>query len=516
MYTIPKPNGQLTLGNREWKIRPQLRVAKGVFESWCLNAFAKRANVKWIFSAKDSNIILLNLSSFEPEEYEIEVTLERVIIKASTEAGVVLALTTLYTRLNKGRVTCFTLREAPKYSHRGLMLDCVRHFFPAEAVKKVIEQCALVKINILHWGLTNDQGWRMESKAYPELHEGIPFYTQEEIRELVGYAKERNVTIIPEIDMPGHMASAVHVLPWLSCAGQRVKRAVGGGIYKAILCAGQERTYEFVDAILEELTELFDSPFIHIGGDEAPKVEWKACPHCTAKLKEIGGESFEDLQGYFTRRVSEMLKAKGRKPICWNETLKSQLRPENLTIQYWMQGITDKQAGQFLRDGNPMILSDMFRLYLDYPHAVTSLRRVYDYIPSIGGQPCGDAPNVAGLEACLWTERVETVEQMERQLFPRVIALAEAAWSCERDYEDFTHRLELWMDRLQDAGIHATPLAEASSASESRMQALRETLGSFSGNAEPDSNRIDPAVMFGGGDGEAVDFGKLFAIGFGD
>jgi hexosaminidase len=265
---------------------------------------------------------------------------------------------------------------------------------------------------------------------------------------------------------------------------------------------------------LNEITELFESPFIHIGGDEAPKTEWKACRDCTAKLAEINSDNFEDLQGHFTFQIAEYLKSKGKKPICWNETLKAGSQPENLTIQYWMPGVNDKQVLKFFKEGKPIIFSDMFRMYLDYPHAVTPLKRVYEYNPSIDGELI-NASSIYGLEACLWAERIDTSDKLERHLFPRIYAVAENAWSIERDYNRFKENLCSWISNPNGSSVIYTHLDDADPEDDARTKALFETLSSFNIPGEPDENRIDPSVMFSGGEGSQGDFAKTFMEGFG-
>lgn len=511
---IPKPNGKLEKTDGFWKLKTPLQVEYGGFNAQCLEAFSQRTRIECVQSAAHADIALLNDNKFQPEEYELTVTAEQVTIKASDGAGIILALTTLYLYISDNAVQCFTLRDAPRYAYRGLMLDCVRHFFTVDEVKKVIEQISLVKMNKLHWHLTDDQGWRIEIKAYPGLTEGIPHYTQDEIKEVVSFANERNIEVIPEIDMPGHMSSAVHVFPWLSCSGKQIKRPVDGGIYKAIMCAGKESTYSFIFKVLDEVIELFNSPYMHIGGDEAPKVEWKTCSSCASKLAELGSDNFEDLQGHFTSRVAEYLAQKGKKPICWNETLKSEKTPDELLVQYWMPGFDDEQVLKFHRQGRPVIFSDMFHLYLDYPHAVIPLNRVYDYTPAIGSDVSPDAPNSIGLEACLWAERVDTEDKLEQQLFPRVLALAENAWSHDKSYEDFISRLRKWAKRLRENSITCTPLDEVCPEGETRIKALTSMLGMFSASQEPDDNRINPAEIFGGGE-DGKNFMSSFMSRFG-
>lgn len=511
---IPNPTGEIQKADGSWKIKTELSVAFGGFDAQCIEAFSQRTRTACTASADNADIVLAKDASFKPEEYAITVAPARVTVTAASEAGVIHALTTLYVHISGDAVPCFTLKDAPRYAYRGLLFDCARHFFSVDEVKKIVEQIALVKLNKLHWHLTDDQGWRVEIKAYPELTAGIEHYTQEEIKDIVRFAAQRGIEVIPEIDMPGHVASAVHVLPWLSCAGKQIKRPTAGGIYKAILCAGKESTYDFACKVFDEVAALFPSPYVHIGGDEAPKAEWKECADCIAKLKEIGSDNFEDLQGHFTARIAEHLAQKGKKPICWNETLKSAKTPEDLTIQYWIPGIDDEPLLKFHKQGRPVLYSDMFQLYLDYPHAVIPLQRVYDYVPAIGDEITADAPNNIGLEACLWAERVDTEEKLEHLLFPRTMALAENAWSREKSYEDFMRRLQPWVERMRENGVACTPLDEVAPQGEARINGLKGLMGMFAANPEPDDNRINPAEVFGGG-GEGESFIHKFMSRFG-
>lgn len=502
MNIIPKPNGALKQAEGTWQVRLSMKADLGGFSMDCLEAFSERALICFEAVTGNADFMLVRESDLKPEEYSLEVTPECIRIKASTEAGVIFALTTLYLSIDSGEAECFSLNDAPRYVHRGLMLDSVRHFFSAGEVKKIIEQISLAKVNKLHWHLSDDQGFRIEIKAYPALYEQIPYYTQEEIREIVRFAKVRGVEVIPEIDMPGHTASMVHVFPWLCCAGKQIKRPTSGGIYKAIMCAGKESTYEFIFKVLDEVADLFESPRIHIGGDEAPKIEWMECPECKKRLQEIGSDNFEELQGYFTSRIADYLKSIGKEVICWNETLGSDRLPEDLSIQYWMPGMGDEKVQKFFGAGRPVVFSDMFRLYLDYPHAIIPLKRVYDYVPSISGIQCEDAPNTLGLEVCLWSERVDTEEKLEEQIFPRVFALAEAAWTFKKDYDDFEQRLGGITEQLKQQGIHYTLPENYNPAGEEKAMVLQGIFASFAGTQgaaeEPDDNKVNLTELFSG------------------
>ena len=344
-----------------------------------------------------------------------------------------------------------------KYGYRSLHLDCARHFFSVETVKKVIEGISYGNMNVFHWHLTDDHGWRIESKKFPQLHQNSgQFYTQEEIREIIIFAKERGIEVIPEIDMPGHNLALLSVFPEYSCKGEPVTPAKARGIYKTILCAGKEDVYTFVEELLDEMIPLFDSEYFHIGGDEAPKDEWKECPHCNAKMKELGLTSYEDLQGYFTARVCEVLKKHGKTPIVWNDALLASNLPEDVVVQYWTIDHA-KAMVPFVEKQGKWIYSDMFEVYLDYPHSMIPLKKVYDFKPHLYKYDIPRMDNLIGFEACAWTEHIDNEQKLCEHIFPRVYALAERA-NGEKytDYESFKERVREKVERLEKAGIPYT------------------------------------------------------------
>lgn len=343
------------------------------------------------------------------------------------------------------------------YNFRSLHLDCARHFFSVETVKKVIEGISYGNLNVLHWHLTDDHGWRIESKKFPKLHESSgQYYTQEQIREIIDYAKARGIDVIPEIDMPGHNLALLSVFPEYSCKAERVTPAKARGVYKTILCAGKEETYIFVEELLNEIIPLFDSPYFHIGGDEAPKDEWKECPYCNAKMKELGLTSYEDLQGHFTAQVCKILKKHGKTPIVWNDALLAKNLPEDIVVQYWTIDYA-KEMCDFVEKGGKWIYSDMFELYLDYPHSMIPLQKVYDFKPHLYRYPIPNQEGLIGFEACAWTEHIDNEQKLCEHIFPRVYALAERAEGLEHtDYETFKERVREKTKRLDKACIPYT------------------------------------------------------------
>lgn len=326
------------------------------------------------------------------------------------------------------------IRDFPKYAYRSFMIDSCRHFLSVENVKRMIDSCARLRFNVFHWHLTDDQGWRAEIKKYPELieigsiryannfgteqnddiHEG--YYTQSQMREIVEYAHKKHMRVVPEIDMPGHVSALLASIPSLVCGDKKVEIKTTGGIFKDILCAGNDDTYDVLYDILDEICDIFPDECIHIGGDEAPKTQWKSCPECQKKIEDEGLADEEALQGYFINRVKNYLAQKGKKVITWNESLKSGILDTEITVQMWMD-----RKGDCKRSKNPIIVSDFFHFYVDYPYTMTPLRKVYDYNTDINA-------NVIGLDTPVWTEYIKSIEHMEYMCFPRYIAVAQSAW----------------------------------------------------------------------------------------
>jgi len=471
---IPLPNGTTQFSGESIPLPDPLRVASasyGDIPPGVLEVFTRRAGVT--LAGEGPPLLRLYRNSGLPDEgYHLHVTQERgVQIEASSAQGLCWALATLHTLIEDGRVPCCDITDAPRYPHRGILLDCVRHFFPVETVKDFIEAISLTKINVLHWMLTNDQGWRIESKLFPALHEqcGEEFYTQEEIREVVEFAACRGVEIIPEVDLPGHTTSILSVYPELGCTGKKVRLGDAPGIYSVILCPGNEDVFTLLLPLLEEIAGLFPSERFHLGGDEAPKSEWKTCPRCQKRMEEEGLATEEDLQGWFTARLAAHMRGLGKRIVCWNESLLADGLPgdvPDLTIQYWAEMHTQGSTRRFWEAGGAVIFSDYLNVYLDQPHGFVPLRRVYNYSHGIpGNKPEGVLPtggrDAVGLEACVWTEYIPTPEKLARMTFPRAYALAEAAWtrSGRKNYEDFRRRLDLWLARNTGPGF--TPPEEA-------------------------------------------------------
>ncbi|WP_417425053.1 beta-N-acetylhexosaminidase [Hominenteromicrobium sp.] len=450
---IPAPRGSVHMQEGSVKLPETVTVSLGDFAPWCLEAFAARLDGH--VEIAENGFITLKKADIVKEGYKLTVTKDGITVEAADESGAVWALTTVTELTAEGEaLPIVTIEDAPHYGHRGLSLDCSRHFFTADEVKKVIDQMTRVKLNVLHWHLVDDQGWRIECKTLPLLHETTgTYYTQEEIRSVIEYARVRGMEIIPEIDMPGHTRSMIAAYPHLSCFGEKTELCQFGGIFEKILCPGKDETFEFIEKLLTEVCALFPDDRFHIGGDEAPKTEWKKCPHCKARMEALGLTDYEDLQGYFTKRVVAILKKHGKRAVCWNDVLESKdVDTENI-IQYWTAQ-HETPVSAFIERGGKVIFSNMSALYFDYPHGINSLNKVYHYQPVVMGKSYADSPNMLGYEAALWSEQVETPEHLEELLFPRLYAVSEIAWNEAGDYADFEHRAEKKIEIAAKQGVN--------------------------------------------------------------
>lgn len=450
---IPAPRGSVHMQEGSVKLPETVTVSLGDFAPWCLEAFAARLDGH--VEIAENGFITLKKADIAKEGYKLTVTKDGITVEAADESGAVWALTTVTELTAEGEaLPIVTIEDAPHYGHRGLSLDCSRHFFTADEVKKVIDQMTRVKLNVLHWHLVDDQGWRIECKTLPLLHETTgTYYTQEEIRSVIEYARVRGMEIIPEIDMPGHTRSMIAAYPHLSCFGEKTELCQFGGIFEKILCPGKDETFEFIEKLLTEVCALFPDDRFHIGGDEAPKTEWKKCPHCKARMEALGLTDYEDLQGYFTKRVVAILKKHGKRAVCWNDVLESKdVDTENI-IQYWTAQ-HEAPVPAFIERGGKVIFSNMSALYFDYPHGINSLNKVYHYQPVVMGKSYADSPNMLGYEAALWSEQVETPEHLEELLFPRLYAVSEIAWNEAGDYADFEHRAEKKIEIAAKQGVN--------------------------------------------------------------
>ena len=410
------------------------------------------------------------------EAYRLSVNNKQVTIAASTPAGVFYGIQTLRKSLpvqtNGADVTlpAVTVAEAPRFGYRGMMLDCARHFFPLSFVKKFIDILAMHNMNVFHWHLTEDQGWRLEIKSHPELtakssmrsgtvighnatvDDSIPhggFYTQQEAREIVEYARQRHITVIPEIDMPGHMLAALAAYPELGCTGGPYEVGHRWGVYKDVLCLGKESTYKFVQDVIDEVVEIFPAKYFHIGGDESPTVMWEKCPKCLQKAKDENTD-IKHLQQYFTNRVEKYLNGKGKSIIGWDEILEGKIN-QSATIMSW-RGV--EPGLKAAKQGHDVIMTPSSHVYFDHyqakdtkhePDAIggcSPVDKVYSYEPLPDTLSAEAKNRIKGVQANLWTEYIPFTTQAEYMVLPRMAALAEVQWTpvAKKNFDDFSKR----------------------------------------------------------------------------
>ncbi|MGB8213087.1 MAG: beta-N-acetylhexosaminidase [Anaerolineales bacterium] len=433
------------------------------------------------------------LEALGREGYRLAVAPEAVTIEAPQTTGIFYGIQSLRQLLPveveerhpisgvDWRIACLEIIDRPRFPWRGFMLDEGRHFHGNETVRLTLDLMALQKLNVFHWHLTEDQGWRIEIKKYPKLteigaqragtsqgftgsqHDNIPhggFYTQAEMRAIVAYATERHITIIPEVEMPGHALAALAAYPELSCTGGPFEVATHFGIFPDIFCAGKEAVYSFLEDVLDEVLDIFPSPYIHIGGDEAPKPRWKKCPACQRRMRENGLKDEHALQGYFTNRLAEYLDSKGRRLLGWNDILHDRL-DKNAAIQFWLRG--RKQLLEAIRsDRREVVMSTYLDTYLDHAYSLMPLSRAYRYEPIPSELDEKAAASILGLEFPLWSEWVPDRLRLDYQAYPRLTAMAETGWTPRerKDLPDFRRRLEKFLKRLDRLGVHYAPLRE--------------------------------------------------------
>lgn len=394
-------------------------------------------------------------SSVEKEEgYKIEITKDLCLIKAFDEKGALYAVQTLKQLLiqSEGKLFETEIYDFPRFKWRGFMLDTARYFFSVEAVKLFIDAMVLHKLNRLHLHLTDDLGWRVEIygklllaqvggfRAYTNFgrtpHGG--FYTKEDIEEIVSYASDRFIDVIPEIDQPGHAVSMIAAYPFLSCFDRELTVSTHSGVHYDVLCIGKESTFEFMQEVLDEICEMFPSKIIHLGGDEVPTERWKHCPHCQKRIRELGLSDEKELHTYYLNRMGRYLKSKGFEVIVWNDTDKDSKLDTDFIWQYW-KGITDEDRVRLSKKGIRFINSSNDAYYLDLPYGHISLKECYE--KEIFFEGTNEA--FMGAEACLWAEYVPTMKKAGYCTFPRLGAFSERVWSDEskKDYGKFENKL---------------------------------------------------------------------------
>lgn len=492
---VPYPNsvemkcGSFAAAGAEFKCDPAMdEASKAVVEAFAqqLSLVSGKPSTVSEGSAKTGFSFIVN-QDMPAEAYTLKVGKKGVKVEASGLNGFNYAVQTIKQMLPveiygttsapeaSWTIQCAEIDDAPRFGYRGMHLDISRHFYDIDAVKRYLDIMEIHKLNTFHWHLTDDQGWRVEIKKYPELTEkgsirkgtcvgknweeldGKPYggyYTQEQIREVVAYAAAKGITIIPEIDLPGHMLAALTAFPELGCTGGPYDLWCRWGVSDDVLCVGKEETFEFIEGVLDEILELFPSKYIHIGGDECPKVRWEKCPVCQAKIKELGIKGDEHhsaehyLQSYTISRVEKYLNERGRSIIGWDEILEGGLAP-NATVMSWRGSAGGEEA---VRQGHDAIMVPNSHFYFDYYQSLDvdnepfgiggfiPVDMVYSYEPYTEKMTEEERSHILGIQANIWTEYIKTEDHLQYMLLPRMTALCEVQW-CQpenKDWERFT------------------------------------------------------------------------------
>ena len=508
LHIVPQPadvtlqeGTTLVAGKTIWMDEPlgeAAREAVAGFAGRLSSASGKKTH--WETSREKAGIRFAFDAGLAPEAYTLDAAADSIVVTASSLNGILYGLTTLQQMLpaavftgsrEKGvswSIPAVHIADAPRFSYRGLHLDPCRHFWELVEVKRYIDVMALYKLNTLHLHLNDDQGWRVEIKSRPRLTEigawrsgscieaehgnsdGIPhggFYSQEDLKQLVAYAASRGITIIPEIDLPGHMLAALAAYPELGCTGGPYEVWTRWGISDDVLCVGKEETFAFLEDVLTEICDIFPSQYVHIGGDECPKVRWASCPRCQAKIRQLGlrdtsrGTKEQYLQNYVTARMHAFLEGKGRKIIGWDEILEGELAP-GATVMSWQGTAGGVEASA---RGFDVVMTPYTYLYFDYyqsrerdkePYAIGGylpVEDVYGYEP-FDELDSFQQSHILGVQANVWTEYIATPEHLEYMLLPRLCALSEIQW-CPRgskDFERFKESIRHQFDILEAMG----------------------------------------------------------------
>lgn len=506
---IPKP-AELTLTKGVFKFSESTKFVVGnesqkEISNALINKFQKATgwNLNVIEEIPQNDYVqFITDASFENEAYKLEVTSQKISITASGNAGFIYGLESIRQLLPvavesseivsnvEWIIPTIVINDKPRFKWRGLMLDLSRHFFDKEYIKEVIDGLAMHKMNVLHLHLVDDQGWRIKIKKYPKLTEVGAwrvdqedkhwnakdpvasgekgtyggFLSQEDLKELVKYGQSKNVEIIPEIEMPAHVSSAIAAYPELSCFEKPIG-VPSGGVWPItdIYCAGKESTFEFLENVLIEVMEIFPSKYIHIGGDEATKINWNECPNCKKRMKKEGLNNAEELQSYFVKRMEKFINSKGKRLVGWDEILEGGLAPD-ATVMSW-RGV---QGGiEAAKQGHDVVMTPGTHCYFDHyqgpqneePIAIggyTPLSKVYEFDPIVESMNEEAASHVLGGQANLWSEYIPTEEQSQYMIYPRIAALAETVWSSKelRNWDDFSSRIITMFNRYDYLGIN--------------------------------------------------------------
>ena len=488
----PMEGKAFTLDNRVKILYPEgdadMQRNAGFLAGYVLESTGKTLAVEAGATGSHAIVLRLGLQTENPESYLLEVNEDQMTITGSSAAGVFYGIQTLRKSLPVAKDAQVVLppvrvNDAPRFAYRGMMLDVCRHFFSLDSVKRYIDMLALHNINRFHWHLTDDQGWRIEIKKYPQLtqigsqrketvigrnsgkYDGIPYggyYTQEEAREIVAYAKDRYITVIPEFEMPGHMQGVLAAFPELGCTGGPYDVWTQWGVSEDVICAGNDKSLELIKDVLAELIEIFPSEYIHVGGDECPKTRWEKCPKCQAKIRQLGLKDDKEhtaeqrLQSYIITEAEKFLNAHGRKIIGWDEILEGGVAP-NATVMAWRGAGEGVKAAKMRHD---VIMVPTTYFYFDYyqtnildeePLAIggyVPIEKVYSFEPYQKELTAEENKHIIGLQANLWTEYITSFRHVEYMVLPRMAALSEIQWTQPqfKDYGDFLERMPKMFD----------------------------------------------------------------------
>lgn len=456
------------------------------------NSLKEFHNLEVSSKNKTKKIVFNFDSTIKNEEgYHLEINKNEIKISAKSRKGAFYGVQSLLQLLPPKTtskfiaIQCLEINDEPKFTYRGMHLDVSRHFFSVDFIKKYLDLMAILKINTFHWHLTDDQGWRIEIKKYRKLQEIAAFrdetlighyadephqfdgkkyggfYTQKEIKDIVNYASERQITVIPEIEMPGHSQAAIAAYPELGCTKKQVEVATKWGVFEDIYCTS-EKTFKFLEDVIDEVIPLFPGKYIHIGGDEVPKSRWKNCANCQNVIKREGLKNEHELQSYFIKQMEKYINSKGKQIIGWDEILEGGLAP-NATVMSWRGNVGAIEAAKQQHD---VISTPNSHCYFDYyqsdnkdePLAIGGflpLKKVYNFNPIPDELTKQEARFVLGAQGNIWTEYLSTPEKLEYMAFPRMIALSEVVWSAKehKNYDDFISRLEFFNKRLDAKNI---------------------------------------------------------------
>lgn len=496
-WIIPRPLTAHVLGDAPFRVGGPITISRPAalaFEANTIAGYLRNcgAQVRWTTGpGRAADIAFEPANPTLPEGgYRLEVRSNRIRIESTGGAGAFYAVQSLRQMLpaeiERGRVSgssipAVEIGDQPKFPWRGVLLDVSRHFFTPNEIKRTLDLMAMQKLNVFHWHLTDDGGWRIQIKRYPKLTEqgawrraskdvwdymhlefppagsSVPryggFYTQDQIRDIVRYAAQRHIMIVPEIEMPGHCMAAVATFPDLSCNVPQADyfKATGGLPIKGAYCPGKDSTFEFLQNVLDEVFELFPSKVVHIGGDEVDKYLWNHCPDCQKRMKDEGLKDAEELQSYFVKRMERYINSKGRSLMGWDEILQGGLAP-NAMVMSW-RGI---EGGIKAAAANhSVVMTPTSHCYFDYTYGQISTDHVLTFHPipkQIEGTPAES--QILGGQANLWTEYVPDFKTAQQRLFPRLLAMSDVLWSGESDKQSFDPRLDAFYPRLQALGLN--------------------------------------------------------------